>query len=234
MHRRRLPAGVPLPARAGVAWSGFSRTCRAVGFCAAVRSERVLTGTGHYRPPPARSCPLVAFAPAPGVDARVFARAARPVAGRDHSHVLRRVLSRRRSWGFPIARPFAGFVPRPGVAVVSASRDARRLLASRVRRFRPRRAHVPFASRPAPSGLARGTGRPVWENPVRAAIRTIRPRTVGAITGGRPGFWASLPRTIRVRRRSSFSAGAILPWVFGPLSGVRTKQTCSTRSSRRS
>ena len=160
MHRRRLP-----------------------GRCSATRPRgRSLVGTPSYgpsgwflcrrtigasprrrRPLPAVACSVVARSSvrvAPGVDAR-GSRAARPVAGRDHSHVLRRVLSRRRSWGFPIDPP-------PGCSRARVPRAFRRDMTrasagARARRFRPRRAHVPLALRSTPGGLARGTGRPVWE-----------------------------------------------------------------------
>jgi hypothetical protein len=233
MHRRRLPAGVPLPARAGVAWSGFPRTCRAVGFCAAVRSERVRAGGGHYRPPPVRSCPLVRVAPAPGVDVRASSRG-RLVRSPDGITVTccGDVLSRRRSWGFPI-RPFAGFVPRPGVAVVSASRDARRLLASRVRRFR-RDGPTCRSPRAPPrvvwlGGPADRCGRtPCGRRSERSAReRSARSRGVGPASGLRSRA-RSASADVRLFRRARSCLGFL-----GPLSGVRAKQTCSTRSCRR-
>ena len=230
MHRRRLPAGVPLPARAGVAWSGIPRTCRAVGFCAAVRSERVAWAaaiTGR------RGCgirPLVRVRRAPGAGAR--GPRGRLSSGRrtgSQSRAAARAVPTA-LLGFPY-RPFAGLVPRAGVPDVSASRDARRLLASRVRRFRPRRAHVPLALRSTPGGLARGTGRPVLGEPLAGGDPNDPPANGRRDHGGSARLLGFAPAHDPRPSTFVFFAGRDPALGFlGPLSGVRANQTCSTRS----
>ena len=152
----------------------------------------------------------------------------RPMAGRFHSHVLRRVrpdgapgvsLSRpsqacsrpRVPWTFRPACASAGAHDRPSVRGGPTCR---------------------WLAPPAPSGLARGTGRPVWRS-VRASRTAARERSARS-SEARPGFWASLPRAIRGRRRSSFSPAAILPWALGPsLRGAGGTTCSSTRSHGR-
>jgi hypothetical protein len=221
MHRRRLPAGVPLPARAGVAWSGFPSTCRALGFCAAGSAGPSERDVDHYRSaPPAFRSSLVRASPL-GLGASGVGGSSDRRTGSQPRAAAR--ASRRRSWGLPIA-PFAGLIPPAGAGDVSPG--------GRVC-WRARRA-IPSAAGPRAVGLCL---RPEWFSPgdrptgfgknVRAnGTIPSGPRERSARSGeARPGFWASLPCAIRARRRSSFSADTILPWASRPLSGLRSGAT---------
>jgi len=204
MHRRRLPAGVPLPARAGVAWSG----------------SPALTEPLVSVPPCGRDdlSPLVArraiAGPPPASRHACARRPSGPPLGRSVGRFLRASSSSSRSpagitatcCGVLYPTALMGF-PYRALRRVDPARGCRgRFAAGRTAAaaFRPGRAHVPLASPPPQVVWPGETNRQVLAR--RAGDGTI-PSTRGPSVRSweaRPGFWASLPRAIRTRRRRLF------------------------------
>lgn len=231
MHRRRLPAGVPLPARAGVAWSGSPARTERWGSVPPVRAGE---GAGHRSLPidaqarSVRRCTRVS----PWGDERASAGGARPIAGRDHSHVLRRV------------RPDGA----PGVSLstlrrFAPARGCRGRFACDARVCWRARHDLPSVAGPRAVGLCL---RPEWFSPgdrptgfrknVRATGPSLRPAN-GRSDRGRLGPASGLRSRVRSAPADVRSAGAILPWASRPLSGLRagatTRSTGGWRSSLR-